>query len=281
MDITVFYLCWIPYGIKYFDDFLENYLQKPAGYEHKLIILLNGVALSDPATINTFRSLPAAKKIQHYKIIEFDSGQDISVYQRAATQVQSGYFLFLNSYSHFETNDWLKLYASAWNKNVGLIGATGSYASYRSAVYEQTIFDLKSKKPIAAKINSIKYLVKILLLQRNKFHKFPAPHIRTNGFFTSKDVFQKIETGNTDNKMKAYYFENGKKSLTQQVLKMGLDCVIIDRFGKTYSIPQWPLSKVFWTNNQENLLLSDNQTRKYMEAAPEEKQLLKKIAWNL
>jgi hypothetical protein len=281
MDIAVLYLAWLPYGPTYFKDFLDNYLKTPAGYPHKLVILFNGVALANDEILGEFKLILASKKIDQYEILQFDKGQDIEIYQKASHLVRADFFLFLNTYSKFNTENWLKLYVSNWNENIGLIGATASYASYRSAIYEQVMYDLQGDKPLSVKINSLKYLFKILLLHRNRFKKFPAPHIRTNAFFTSKTIFNSIPLVKVSNKMEAYYFENGKNSMTQQVLRMRLHCIVIDRYGTPFNISAWASSKTFWIDNQENLLISDNQTNNYHNASHQEKKLFNKIAWNV
>ena len=83
-----------------------------------------------------------------------------------------------------------------------------------------------------------------------------------------------------EDKMQAYYFENGKNSMTKQVLAMGYKCQIMDKYGKVYDIEDWPMSKIFWTANQEGLLISDNQTRKYASSSGQERDLYQLIAWN-
>jgi len=228
-----------------------------------------------------FKKIISSKAIEHCQVLEFESGQDIEVYKKAANQIDADYFLFLNTYSQIRTAGWLSFYTMNWQLKVGLIGATASFASYLSAIREKLLFDWKSKVGLATKMNSLKYYLKIKFLYGSKFKKFPAPHIRTNGFFISKNLFCSLSSMVVSNKMNAYFFENGKNSMTEQVLKQGYECLLIDNKGTSYSIEEWPLSKTFWIAEQENLLISDNQTRKYDIAEPNEKALLKKIAWNI
>ena len=41
----------------------------------------------------------------------------------------------------------------------------------------------------------------------------------------------------------------------------------------------WYESKTFWNSEQENLMISDNQTEKYIKAGPEEKKFIHHLAW--
>jgi hypothetical protein len=137
----------------------------------------------------------------------------------------------------------------------------------------------QSDAALRYKFDELKYFLKLFFRFKNRFANFPSPHIRTNAFFTSKKIFISLTGDPISNKMEAYYFENGKDSLTAQVQKAGYDCIMIDKKGKPYSISEWPDSNIFWNKAQEDLLISDNQTRKYEDASLKEKILLTRIAW--
>jgi hypothetical protein len=220
-----------------------------------------------------------SKNLPEAQFLLFENGQDIEIYQKAAAIVDADFFLFLNTYTQFMHPDWLNAYSKNWTENTGLIGASGSYASYLSAVNVFNKWNRRDDISLSKKIKIFKYKLKLNFLHSRKFKKFPAPHIRTNAFFTSKAIFASIAVDSINGKMDAYFFENGKDSLTESVLKMGLKCIIIDKAGKSYEIPDWPTSKIFWMDNQENLLISDNQTTKYQEATLREKEMYNEIAW--
>ena len=38
-DITVVFLMWMPYGFECFKNFINSYIQHPAGVEHGLVIV--------------------------------------------------------------------------------------------------------------------------------------------------------------------------------------------------------------------------------------------------
>jgi hypothetical protein len=59
--------------------------------------------------------------------------QDIPAYFAAARAIDSEYVCFLNSHSEILCDDWLaKMYGHARREGVGVVGATGSWASHHS-----------------------------------------------------------------------------------------------------------------------------------------------------
>ena len=139
--------------------------------------------------------------------------------------------------------------------------------------------DIFSDISLKQKVKLLNYILKLNLLYRNRFGKFPNPHIRTTGFFIRRHIFIGLSSINSGKKKEAYYFENGRNSLTNQVLALGLQCILIDKYGNSYQIEKWPHSKVFWRANQEGLLISDNQTRKYDFQDSIGKKKLEEDAW--
>lgn len=279
-SISVVYLAWLPYGISHFKDFIESYLQFNAGYDHELVICFNGTGTFHPDKSGSYIEYLNERSIIPAKIIYIENGQDIYAYQQVAKQLDSAFFLFLNTYSRILADNWLKNYVSNWDVSCGIIGATGSYANYMTATRVKVMAYIKGNGSILSKSNMVKYFIKIALLYGTNFKKYPAPHIRTNAFFIAREIFLKIDCKELNSKMRAYFFENGKKSMTEQLRSWGLKCLVVDRYGKTYDTPYWPDSRVFWDARQENLLVSDNQTRVYDIADEEEKKLYRKMAWN-
>jgi hypothetical protein len=278
--IAVVYLSWLPFGIAHFKVFIDSYINCPAGYSHKLIIAFNGTALQSPNTIEEYKEYLRQKNIIDVEFLSFASGQDISVYKRSAETIEADFFLFLNTYTKFEAPGWLSFYVKNWRDDVGLIGTTGSYADYRSAISTRIKYTLQDKIPLSVKFRELKYYIKLGLVYGHHFKGFPAPHVRTTGFFTSKEIFTAIKHEVLKDKMRAYFFENGRESMTAQVQRMGYECLLIDKNGNAYSVKDWPLSRLFWNAEQEDLLISDNQTRMYANASEKEKKILRKIAWN-
>lgn len=167
---------------EYFLKFLDNYLTCEAGYDHTLVIAFNGTKRVSENTLSEFEDVLRSKNIKESKILYFDEGQDIDIYQQVARLIDSQYCLFLNTYSQFQSSNWLKLYVDNWHEKTGLIGATGSYASYISSVKEQTKYAFKSKKTFGEKFNKLKYLIKMFLWESGNFNAFPAPHVEQQVF---------------------------------------------------------------------------------------------------
>jgi hypothetical protein len=112
------------------------------------------------------------------------------------------------------------------------------------------------------------------------YHRFPNPHIRTNAFMIDRQVFLSLRFPQRRTKSEMYKFESGRRSLTNQVIALGLKPVVVDRHGRTYAIIDWRSSATFWCNNQMNLLVSDNRTDGYQEGTRAFRDALENSAWN-
>jgi hypothetical protein len=108
--------------------------------------------------------------------------------------------------------------------------------------------------------------------------KFPNAHIRSNGFLIRRRALlwyvYPVET-----KQDCYEFESGSVSLSRMIRNHGLLTVLATK-ESFYGAPgEWAESKTFRLGNQENLLLSDRQSRHYDEANAEERKRLTELAW--
>ncbi|MEE9188954.1 MAG: hypothetical protein V3U36_06260, partial [Anaerolineales bacterium] len=111
------------------------------------------------------------------------------------------------------------------------------------------------------------------------FLKFPNYHIRTNSFMIERDTMLKIRRGMLLTKMQAYILESGKYGITKQMELMGFRPIVVGKNGKGYEKHEWNISSTFWRGVQENLLISDNQTRKYDTETSDLKQQWEFFAW--
>ena len=59
--------------------------------------------------------------------------------------------------------------------------------------------------------------------------------------------------------------------MTRQLLKKGLEPLVVGRDGRAYGMGEWYESRTFRSGDQSNLLISDNHTRYYAGADPEER----------
>lgn len=128
--IAVVHLVWGPLGPRPLREFLTSYRRHPAGAEHELVVLFNNVASGQrPALMAELDGL-------EHRVLELDAPvQDLAAYAQAAKRLEHERMCFLNSYSEILIDDWLGMLTRALDQpDVGLVGATGSWASLHSAV---------------------------------------------------------------------------------------------------------------------------------------------------
>ncbi len=130
-------------------------------------------------------------------------------------------------------------------------------------------------------LNELMSMVKMYVPLLMHFDGFPNYHIRTNAFMIDGALMRSFRFKLPKNKMDGYIFESGKRSLTKQVLGKGLKVIVVGKDGIGYEKETWSESKVFWRHDQENLLVADNQTRRYQQGTVEERSYLSSLAWNV
>ncbi len=270
-DICVVHLVRKKNGIEPFKRFVDSYLKHAAGRDHDLLLVFKGFSPND--NIEAYVGLLA--NVRYRTMYVSDFGFDISAYMKAAaaTDYAYGYYCFLNSFSTILCDNWLlNLYSMVSMENVGLAGATGSYESpytytlkkpgMRKVIpfgrFQLTVPDFVQKlhNMTVKKLEQVQY--------KAYFDPFPNYHIRTNAFIISGKLLSKIKCRPILNKMDAHRFESGKDSLSKQIMRMGRDIVIVGKDGVGYGKKDWPNSYTFRVGNQENLLIADNQTMKYL-----------------
>ena len=270
-DICVVHLVRKKNGIGPFQDFLKSYLEYSAGADHELLILYKGF-LGESDVIPYEELL---KNVPHTFLMVSDFGFDLRSYFIAAEKCNSKYCCFLNSFSVILDNDWLlKLYQHISQPGVGLVGTTGSWGSL-----------CPKKKPYNKNMPYLMKLIRSLILPVLRplvgmyFDYFPNYHIRTNGFMIARNIMLKINRVIIFTKFQAFYLESGKNSITNQIRKMGLKPVVVGKDGRGYEKHEWDISNTFWRGSQENLLISDNQTRKYDREILDWKEKWEFFAW--
>jgi hypothetical protein len=269
---------WLPYGQAYLQSFIASYLAFPAGHEHTLYILFNGAR--DSQEVAACQQLLQEAGIT-YKEVELPQGQDITAYFYATGCISEDYILFLNTYSRFLHPQWLAKYAHALasTQDIGLVGATASCQSYYSSVFQTHSLKWERQKGFTYNYRKYKLFLKAIGYWYFLFRPFPAPHIRTNAFMIQRKLFQQLAGRALRDKLAAYQFESGRKSLTNGVTGMGYLAVVIDKSGEIHLITACKKRPIFWNGNQEDLLISDNQTTLYQEADVESRKLFRKLAW--
>ena len=276
-NIAVVYLSWLPAGINHFTIFIQSYINHSASLQHDLLILFNGV--KDKNELIPYYNLLSVNEIS-FQEFSLPGGQDIKAYQWIANKIHHKHILFLNTYAEILKDNWLLHFDNAMKKsNAGIVGATGSWQSHYTTVFKKFPLQWEFSKPARYNYRKYKLFLKAFFYWQFLFKSFPSPHIRTSSFYINRETFLKCKTKDIKTKFDAYLFENGRKSLSNKLLKKGLTLIVIDKYGATFSGKEWKESNTFWINNQENLLIADNQTKLYEQSSNEEKSKLSNLAW--
>jgi hypothetical protein len=227
------------------ERFIDSYKRNNAGIKFSFYVIFKGfLSPSDLESAKTF-----FRGINHEAHYLDDNNFDIGAYAEWATQVKEDLICVFNTGSEILAADWLnKLFVNLMRPNVGLVGATGSYESLEN-------------------INS-------------NFPAFPNAHIRSSGFLINRKLFCSITQGiRILDKWDAYRFESGQHSLTNHVLSLGKDVLLVGRNGRGYSKKFWASSDTFRQGSQNNLLISDNQTRNFLNLPWDEKRKFVVKTW--
>ena len=272
-DIGVVHLIRSQNGIEQFKIFLNSYINNTGGLRHELILIFKGFSSEIEAA--EYKAL--LTNLNYFSIFIEDRGFDIGSYFNAANVFKYEYYCFLNSSSILLDKEWLvKMYQYISQDNIGLVGATASYESPYYNFLNIHRFT-SSNAPLYRRVIRDSYFNR--LRYSYYYPPFPNYHIRTNAFMIKNEILNRIKHKNMRSKIDTLRFENGRFSLTMQILKMKLDALVVGKDGKAYKKEDWRKSNTFRQNNQENLLISDNQTDRYLKANSDEKMYLSKLAW--
>ncbi len=277
MDICVVHLIREKNGISTFKSFLNSYLNHKTGLEHNLLFLFKKNNKS--SSVNDYYKV--LKNIPHQFLIIPDNGFDIDAYFIAARKTNFKYYLFLNSFSIINSDNWLlKMYSHLSKPDVGLVGTSASFSSICPQINFRKLFRQEKRNLIYKARKLSNYLIIFLYpILRFYYGHFPNPHIRTNGFMISRDHLLKLNIGRIYFKFQAWLFESGRNSLSKRIEELGLKVLVIGNDGKAYDKCKWKISNTFCISNQQNLMIEDNQTRKYQFGSNEEKTYYQKLVW--
>jgi hypothetical protein len=256
--IGVVHLVWGPLGPEPLREFVASYRAHPAGVEHELVVLLNGVA--DPSLLSELDGV-------EHRTIEFSERvQDLAAYHEAARQLEHERLCFVNSYSVILCEGWLAHLDHALSQpDVGMAGATGSWesqAEWRRGAPRYWLYQLSG-----------------LRQARREYPPFPNPHVRTTGFIIERDVLLSLGFDGAIDKRAAYLIESGKNGIAKRLELRGLRMVVVASDGEIFEADEWPRSGTFRLGDQENLLISDNQTRAYQGAWHRLRRRLTRASW--
>lgn len=127
--IAVVHLVWGPLGAAPLRAFMSSYREHPAAAEHELVVVFNDVSPQQRPEL-----LSELEDVQH-RLLELEQPvQDLTAYARAVERLEHDHVCFMNSFSAVLADGWLaKLADGLRSPGVGLVGATGSWQSVRSA----------------------------------------------------------------------------------------------------------------------------------------------------
>ncbi len=312
-QIGVIYLCRSAEGERPVRRFVDSYRAHPAGLDHDLHVIFKGFCSEDSraAAQVLFGELPV-----HAIELE-DRGYDIGSYVAAARLVANPRLIFFNTFTELLADGWLKKFDDALSlAGVGLVGATGSWQSFRSlyvAGLRRALHSLRHPLDYLSRLRAdplpidggraapsigtageviradarqmfrrfITVLYRLLRFDHYvvNYARYPNPHIRTNAFMIERDRFLALRASSFRTKFGVYKFESGRQSLTQQILAQNLRPVVVDRNGRVYDVADWRSSSTYWSNQQANLIAADNRTRDYAEGSQQLQARLQAHAW--
>lgn len=228
-----------------FRRFLSSYRAQPAGRLHDLFVIYKGFNTS--SEVDRARAIFA--DVAHAEIFADDLTFDIGAYAAALRRITYDKVCFLNTYSELVSVNWLlKLDRNLGIPGVGLVGASGSYEAHRN---------LDPRIP-----------------------PFPNIHVRTNAFMLRGELAREIfSTFRISSKLDAYLAESGETGITRQIESRGLKYLMIGSDGRGYAPEWWPTNGIFRQGHQRNLMIHDNETRRFAALPWGEKRLAYQDAW--
>lgn len=276
-NVTVVYLCWVPLGTEIFKNFIQSYLNHPAGFNHELFIIFNG--LEHHPDLLPFEKV-ASEAGLIYQAKHQQNGLDLDSYHNLSRELQSPFLLFLNSYTTFLTDNWLaKLMKGMEEPATGIVAPSGSYQSLYSSVFLNNSWQWERQKSARENISKYKLLFKTLIYWRFIFPPFPNPHFRTSSFLIRRELFLTLKVPQLKNKLSAYRMESGYTSLSRQVMNKSYQIKIVSKDGIVLKMDEWRSANIFWQKNQGDLIISDKQSLRFDKADDDEKRKLTLLAW--
>lgn len=306
-NIGVVHLIRAVNGVEPLARFLASYRAHPAGIDHRLVCVFKGFSGPDEAA----PQLDLLSGCDFAPVWIPDQGFDLTAYQVAAERTNFEYYVFLNSFSEIEANDWLAmLYHHTAQAGVGVCGCTGSYetplaflrpalrvegaraecGSGRRLDGERVTQDLDTERRATLGRRGVlgrraRQLAERWRAKRRErrlarmFAEFPNPHIRTNAFCLRRRDWLTLRVRNLHEKLGCWTLESGRNSLTRQLTARGNVPLVVGRDGNAYPIHQWRTSRTFRQGTQDNLLIADNRTQEYARADAATQAELERLAW--
>ncbi len=271
VSLSVVYLFWEKSSFESFKNFINSYSLQSVNYQVEIYFK------GDSQSFEDHKNYLSLNKINHSIHFIESEGLDIHSYFNIANISKTKYILFFNSNSILLYKNVLQNYISVLEnlgENAGIIGATASRGNILNTFLISIIFyifNFDLKKLFESFLGTLIYY--------KNFSITKTFSIRTNAFIVNREVFLSYPNHIYKTKKKCYEFESGINSITNFFLEKKFAVKFIDKNCQIFDKENCKLSNVFWKQNQENLLVSDNQTRLYNDASLKEKQFYSKIAW--
>lgn len=272
-SIAVIYVALEQFGLAPFRDFVNSYRTHVAGVTHELVILFKGFCEREAAS----RYQDLLVGVSYHSLFLEDGGYDLGSYFKAVGLFKRDVYCFMNSRSVILVDGWLEmLYRYAKKPEVGMVSATGSMESLYTDY-------LAIRDRCAGPGGRIRQFLRGSFINRMRhrflYPAFPNPHLRTNAIAVRREILLQVHRWPFRSKRDTAQFENGRHSISRQLLSKGYELLVVGRNGMGYPPADWFKSNTFWQGTQENLLVADNQTERYALATPREQLLLSCSAW--
>lgn len=234
-----------------------------------------------------------------------DRGFDIGSYLEGAARLRRHRYCFVKSQCRPLAEGWLaKLDAAFARPRVGQVGATGSWTSAHSwmlhtsglpSAYRKLLPSRREIRELMGEIraeqgsgerpslgHSLRMRLKTLSNVPEEllgFAPFPTPNLRTTAFIVTHAALAELCLYETPAKVDAFALESGRESITNQLERLGLSSLVVDRAGIAYEPDRWPFSRTFLQGDQEGLLVAENHTDCYAAGDLARRRLLARCAW--
>jgi len=244
--------------------FIVNYKKFKPGLKHELIICFKNLDLKE---LKKRQKMLKKTKYTEYIDPSKKNDHEWGSIGRISKKFNASIIFFMNDYSYPIKKNWLKIIFSKYKKN-RIIGCSASMSSWATNSYYKH-----------SKDNYLTFFFKFIYFNIY-IPKFPNPHLRANGLlFHSSDYLEFINNKNIENKRRSLLLESGNKSFTNffKLKKYGI--FVINSDGKLFKENEWKISNTFAYKKQEKLLISDKDTRNYMNLNTMQKKKKQKMVW--
>ena len=230
-------------------NFISNYKKFKPGLKHELVVCFKNLELNE---LNKRKKILKQIKYREYIDPSKKNDHEWGSIRRVSQEFNPSIIFYMNDYSYPIKNNWLKIITSKYKKN-RIIGCSGSMSSWATNSYYRNHTD-----------NYLIYFYKYLYF--NLFiPKFPNPHLRANGLlFHSLDYLNFIKNKTIETKKNSLTLESGHKSFTNFFKDKKYEVLVVNSDGKLFDEKNWKNSNTFAYKNQEKLLISDKDTRDYL-----------------